>query len=164
MARAPADHHQPDEDRKAMDRLPALLREIAEATDYATAVKVARARGGRRAYIPTRPKEDHWLVEAVGFEAARKIGEALCPACGGLEFEIPVGTHDTTANTASQVERLTLSGLSKRATAEAMGLHHRTVQKYRSRLRAEGRIPALGDAMSSAPKPGRKATKGGHDA
>lgn len=134
--RKPAKHSA----RQIESPVPELLREIAKVTDAETALAVARAKGGQRAYIGPNPGEDHWLSRAVGLPAARKIATALCPAYGGLEFEIPTASQRRTF-IADCVERQTLAGQSKNKIAAALGIHHRTVQAYRARLRALGRLP-----------------------
>ena len=132
-------------------RLPGLLREIAAFTDLDTAMKVAAAKGGQRAYIPRVPRKGHWLSEAVGMEAAARIGAELCPAQTGLEFEIPKGLSLDNPNVA-EVERLTLAGVPKMSIADVLGIHHRTVQKYRARLRREGRLPPYDTSGKTAPR------------
>ena len=147
-------------------RLPELLRDIAKATDYETAIKIARTMGGRRAYIARNPTPRSWLVRLVGMDTARKIGTALHVATG-FELEIPLFLN-TADERKRSVESLTLQGISKMKIAGLLGLHHRTIQKYRAGLRAEGRIPpiAIGGPIHDL-KPGTtrgKSGKGGKHA
>ncbi|WP_434147942.1 Mor transcription activator family protein [Methylocaldum gracile subsp. desertum] len=69
-----------------VEQLPRVLQEIASLVGPENAVKIARAYGGVRLYVPRRMKPDHPLAELVGFENAR----ALSTAFGGLpHFDIP---------------------------------------------------------------------------
>lgn len=143
-----------------MRRLPGLLREIADATDLATALAIAHAKGGQRVYVATFPDQANWLSELVGLAAARRIGATLCPAQGGLDLDIPIGSSKCDDRKA-EVEKLTLAGIGKMKIAEAMGLHYRTIQRYRSALRAEGRIPEPnGQARPRRAPPSRNPAKG----
>lgn len=56
--------------------LPAPLRDIADVTDYDTAMQIALKRRGTRLYIP-QSAEGSILVELVGIDAARKIVNEL---------------------------------------------------------------------------------------
>lgn len=132
----------------AIRRLPGLLREIAEATSYEVALAVARVKGGQRVYLRLNPPADHWLSRAVGQATAIKICHAICPASGGLDLDIPMGKMRG-PDRKVQIEQLTLDGAGKMKIAEVTGLHYRTVQKYRTALRAEGRIPEARGARGS---------------
>jgi len=110
------------------------------ATDYATALAIARAKGGQRVYFTARPSASFWLVKLIGMDKARKVGEALCPAYSGLELDVPIG-RATFQFRRAEVERMTLDGASKMIIAEHLGVHYRTVQYHRAALRAEGRLP-----------------------
>lgn len=148
----------------AIRLLPGLLREIAEATSYEIALTVARLKGGRRVYLRNDPPADHWLSLAVGIEAATKICQAICPASGGLDIDIPKGRAIPVQARKAQIEQLTLDGAGKMKIAEVTGLHYRTVQKYRASLRAEGRIPeARGARGSTRAAPTSQARKGQSD-
>lgn len=137
-------------EKGAIYRLPPLLRRIADATDYAAAIAVARASGGRRIFISNNPGEGDWLVEAVGLDKARAIASALNPARCGMYYDIPVGPGLMELRRA-EVLRMSLAGESKMRIAAHLGIHHRTVQHWRARLRDEGfPIP------TSLPMPNRK--------
>ncbi|WP_347258035.1 Mor transcription activator family protein [Methylocaldum sp.] len=69
-----------------VEQLPRVLQEIAFLVGPENAVKIARAYGGVRLYVPKRMKPDHPLAELVGFENAC----ALSTGFGGLpHFDIP---------------------------------------------------------------------------
>lgn len=145
-AKKSIDENQTDD---AIRRLPGLLREIAEASNYDAALTVARVKGGQRVYLRLNPPTDHWLSRAVGHAAAIKICSAVCPASGGLDIDIPMGRAIPVQARKAQIEQLTLDGAGKMKIAEITGLHYRTVQKYRTALRAEGRIPEARGARGS---------------
>jgi len=67
-----------------------ILAEIAEATDVATALTVAKEYGGGRCYIPRNPKENSRspIVKLIGVDNTQKIvkdvahGQVEIPQCG----------------------------------------------------------------------------------
>lgn len=73
------------------DWLPPLLAEIAEVAGLDAALAMADARGGSRITIPARPRPDHWLVQAVGVDAAKLIADHFRVGNSGLIVELPVG-------------------------------------------------------------------------
>lgn len=134
------------DEKSAVAKLPSLLREIAEATDYATAMEVARAKGGQRAFIPAHPNESgrgSWLVDVVGFNMAAKIGAAVCPAQCGMFFEVPKGVRNRDFNL-SETLRMSLAGVPRMQIAGTLGIHYQTVQRYRRTLRERGLLPPAG--------------------
>jgi hypothetical protein len=110
--------------------LPGVLREIADVAGVEAAWALARAHGGMTAYITLAPIEGHWLVEAVGREAAARI----CEKFGGLRILIPQ------ARIAQQQERLVKSleaGLSISQAVSVSGMHERTVFRTKKRLKEQ---------------------------
>lgn len=124
--------------------LPALLQEIADATDVETALAVAKARGGGRAYFTQNPGADNWLSKLVGPRKARIIGEAVASAAMGVELEVPIGPANANARRLL-IETAITDGLSNGTTIAAValkiGLHRRTVGKHVRRMREEGLLP-----------------------
>lgn len=55
------------------DLLPGVLGEIADVAGIPAALAIADQVGGTRINIPARAKDDHWLVQTVGREAADQI-------------------------------------------------------------------------------------------
>ena len=76
-------------ERKAISMLPGLLKEIAQTTDYSTAMAIAREKGGRRASIGIHPEPRGWLSRLVGIEKAQVIATALNPDFSGMDYLIP---------------------------------------------------------------------------
>ncbi len=92
----------------AFDGLPLLLQEIAEVAGLPAALALAEARGGNRVYLP-RPEqldEDHWLVKAVGREAAIKICKHYFLPGGRTELDLPRGPTGSRANQWRRLARL----------------------------------------------------------
>lgn len=112
--------------------LPEVLAEIAAATSFAVAMKVAAEVGGTRVYIPSRPAAGHWLSALVGHDQALKIGAALAPSQTGLFFIIPLGPFGSRVSRWRRMKELIDSNLTKREIARAIGCHERTVQFHRS--------------------------------
>lgn len=126
-------------ERKAVNSLSGLLREIAEVTDFNTAMEIAREKGGRKASISVRPSPRSWLSRLVGIEKAAIIGRALNGGRGGMDYLIPMGPGPLMQRK-SAILSMSLDGASKPAISKALGIHVRTVQLYRMRLRDEGVI------------------------
>lgn len=112
--------------------LPGVLAEIAAATSFATAMKVAASVGGTRVYIPVRPVAEHWLSTLVGHTEALAIGAALAPAQTGLHILIPLGPWGGRVSRWRRMKEMIDSNLPKREIARALGCHERTVQFHRA--------------------------------
>ncbi len=111
--------------------LPGVLAEIASIAGESAAVAVARARGGTRAYIPGEDglRDGHWLVAAVGMEAARAIARRL----GGGDVDVPLGPYAGSRARIHQAIREGLrSGQSEAAIARMAGVADRTVRRHKS--------------------------------
>lgn len=126
--------------------LPALLAEIAEAAGLPAALKIADARGGTRVHFPARAPDGHWLPELVGREAADKICRLYhTTGHGGVEQLVPLGPKGFYARARRMAEQLTRDGVSREEVARRLGVHIRSVQRYRGRLRdIEKRDPVQG--------------------
>lgn len=108
--------------------LPGVLREIADVAGVEAAWALVQSHGGTQVYITHAPIDGHWLIDAVGMEAALKI----CAEFGGLRLTIPQ------ARISQQQERLVRSLLAGQSTREAVsvsGLHERTVFRAKKRLK-----------------------------
>ena len=112
--------------------LPEVLAHIAAATDTATALKIAEARGGTRVFIPARPQERHWLSLLVGHVKALAIANALVAAQGGTDILIPMGPDASKRQRWQRMKGLIDEGLPKRQIARACQVHERTVQAHRN--------------------------------
>lgn len=113
-------------------RLPALLAEIAAATDVEAALAIARAHGGTTVFIPARPRDGHWLVELLGRPRAEALARALVPPGGGMKMLIPLGPQRTGQRWRDMREMID-KGCSEREIARAIGVHERTVRYHRAR-------------------------------
>ncbi len=71
--------------------LPALLAEIAEVVGIEAALSIAEAKGGQAASIPSRLRDDHWLVKAIGRERAETLSEHFCSGRSRAQLDIPLG-------------------------------------------------------------------------
>lgn len=126
----------PDRTIAKAARLPLLLQEIATVTDIETALAIAKAKGGQDAYFAPNPTANNWLVKVVGLDKARRIGRAIATA-SGVELLVPIGPAAVDARRL-RIEGLILDGRSNAKAATALGLHVRTIQLHRSRMRKLG--------------------------
>ena len=118
----------------ARPELPAVIAEIAEIAGPEAAWALARAKGGTRVFIPAEAKADHWLVELVGIEAARRICAHYRIMSGnsrmnGVWLLIPMAAA---ARSAERWTEALSQGLSIAETALRMGVHERTVSRRRA--------------------------------
>ena len=96
------------------------------------AKRLTQARGGNRVYFP-RPKtltDGHWLVVAVGTEAA----QLLCEHLQGSTVDIPMGRLSIQAYAREIAERALADGKTGSEAARLSGLHTRTIFRYKVRL------------------------------
>lgn len=109
---------------------PGILADIADAAGPRAAYHVAEAKGGIVAYFP-RPEalsDDHWLVVACGWEAARRIARR----CGGSRFEVPLGpASGCLAAVRRAIQDGLAEGLSGYAVAKRVGVTARTVRNHK---------------------------------
>ncbi len=71
---------------QASANLPELLQEFAIAADnISIALKLSSSYGGQNIYVPKNLKEDHFLVQCLGFDAAN----ILVDLRGGEKVDIP---------------------------------------------------------------------------
>lgn len=109
--------------------LPGLLAEVEEVVGRDAAIKFATACGGTRIYMPVSVTSEHWLVEAIGINAAEKLAKHFSFGRRGIRLDIPMMPR------ALQVHILTEAGSSSREIALKLGIHQRTVHSRRRAIR-----------------------------
>lgn len=114
--------------------LPALLAEIAEVAGLKAALQLAAERGGNRVYIPERAADDHWLVRAVGREAADMIC-AHFAVPSGIELEVPRGPTGRQAEHYRRLSQLIAEGAPSGQITHELGISRRTVTRHRAKRR-----------------------------
>jgi hypothetical protein len=104
----------------------ALLRLIGEER----LARLLCSRGGERVYVPGRERltDDHWLVRAVGMEAAG----LACDALKGANFELPLGMSGLRNQIRAVLDEALESGLSTNRIVRLTGLSARTVRRRRA--------------------------------
>lgn len=144
-----------DEDQYApmdADEFPGILREIAEIAGVEAALILSRIKGGTLVHFPSteRLRPDHWLVDAVGHEAACKIVNHIATAKLGIRLYVPRGPENdgrlARARTEDRLTRAFFSTATIDGTALALGIDRSTVSRHWRRLRKDGfRRPGLPD-------------------
>ena len=105
--------------------------------------------GGRTVVIPARPLEGHWLVTAIGYEAAQALTKHYNVGRQGARLSIPKGDQHRNAGRLAEIAKLTDEGVSAGDIALALGITERTVHRIRSNIakrravRMAGRIARL---------------------
>lgn len=110
--------------------LPPLLNEIADVAGVDAALALAEARGGSRVSFPARVKKGHWLIDAVGEDAAEKLCDHFRTGTGhgtGAVLDLPIGPSSSAFKTRRKVDALIKSGLSADKIAVEAGVHRNTV-------------------------------------
>jgi hypothetical protein len=117
-------------DSDAYDYLPPTLAKMAELAGLPAALAVAEAKGGREVYIPRRAPDSHWLVEAVGREAADKIGSHF----GDQRLQLPLGPRKFYARARRRAAELLKGGASLNTVVDQTGVCVRSAKRYKKRL------------------------------
>ena len=116
--------------------LPGILAEIAGVAGLVAALKIADAMGGTRNNFPARARAEHPLAKLVGLEAAENICRHFRTAHkAGTYVLVPLGPKNFYQRARRQAEGLTKAGVPCEEVARRLGLHMRTVRRYRARLR-----------------------------
>ncbi|UWQ00835.1 hypothetical protein K3X44_09935 [Aliiroseovarius crassostreae] len=111
--------------------LPGVLALIADEIGEETAVRLAKARGGRVIYIPKNPKPDSELTLIVGLNAATQTAKLL----GHGRCIVPCGNIGGAAGRRARIEALWHEGLSQGEIAAEVDVHTRTVERVIASLR-----------------------------
>lgn len=115
--------------------LPGLLRDVADAFDEETALRLARELGGRYVYLPRAARRDHPVARAVGVQVLRFLIERHDELA---RIVIPKGPDQDRRLRARLIAEMTRAGRTADEIAAATGVHVRTVHQWRARLAAAG--------------------------
>ena len=105
-----------------------LKEELLEALGAEGLRKLAEARGGRRAYVPHEPRDSHWLVRALGREAAGRLAWRY----GGCRIEVP-RLDATRSERDERIRELRARGWSTDRIAAEVSLSGRWVREILAR-------------------------------
>lgn len=106
-------------------RLPPILQEIAEVISLDAAIKLAEAKGGQRIAIPTKLRDDHWLIDVLGSDDAI----ALCGYFANgtrVHMDVPFGPTSDAARREAMIAKLIKEGKSANEIAQACRFTRRT--------------------------------------
>ena len=118
-------------ERARYEWLPETLAEIAEVAGLEAALRLARAKGGTEIYIPAKLKPGHWLIEAVGAEAAEALRAHYATGCS---IRLPVGPASTLAELRRVADDMIAKGRSNAEVALTVGYSERAIRYRRSQL------------------------------
>lgn len=117
---------------RAVSQLPAVLAELIEVVGADAAWALIRARGGTTVYLPSKVAGDHWLVQAVGMDAAEKICHHFSAGKSGMHVPLPTaGLRSPRATLVRALE----AGASAAEAALAAGMTERSAYRHRARLK-----------------------------
>lgn len=109
--------------------------------------------GGRTVYVPIEPLEGHWLVRAVGWDAAEKLCGHYRANTTGARLTLPKGEQHRMRALLPEVAKMMDEGVSLGDTAIALNIHQRTVSRHRERI-YRARAGRLGDRINRLRKDG----------
>jgi DNA-binding transcriptional regulator LsrR (DeoR family) len=125
----------------ASPALPELLEEIASVIGRESALKLAALRGGQQISIPTSFRDDHWIVAAIGREAAQVLSQHFTSGRSRIAFELPRGPGSGLNAAALQRAQIVRDGLAQGLTSNKIaalaGISRRSVHRQIAKLRHE---------------------------
>lgn len=125
--------------RASWPDLPPLLAEIAEVAGIDAALAIAEAKGGQAVIIPTRLRDDHWLVQLVGMEKAEKLCAHFTSGYRRQKLSIPLGPAGSFLQERRRRARVMADaqagGASANQIAVKAGITERSVRRFRARQR-----------------------------
>ena len=136
----------PDEkvDAATLARLPEVLRPVAAACGLAAALTIVQVLGGRKIYVPARPRPGQKLVEAAGMAAAT----AMARAFASDQIEIPSAALLRREGLAAAILR---DNRAHGMVANALGISHSQVKKTRRKHRRRNRQQGAGHRRNAEP-------------
>lgn len=111
--------------------LPTTAQVIAEVIGESKAVRLARAVSHRSLYIPKTLKPSHWIVKAIGSEAAEKLVEEF----PSMLMPLAKCSRIEKVERNKKIAELSQRGMSATEIADLMGLNRNTVQSIRYRMK-----------------------------
>ena len=115
-------------------RLPHLLAQLALVVGVPRVLAFAAEFGGKRLSVPTRAGDAHRLVQALG----RAGADRLSAMYGGETIDVPMGPAGTLGEARRRLARALEDGASIDRAASTGGLHRRTAQRMRAKLKGGG--------------------------
>jgi len=112
--------------------LPGILGEIEEIAGLEVALKIAEAKGGTRAYFPTKVGPDHWLANLIGQEWAQLLCSELVAASAGVAVEVPLGDVGEREKGRRELHRLLDAGWAASDIARHLKIDRRTVRRHKN--------------------------------
>ena len=118
-----------------------LIDLIVDIADDDVAATVIERYGGSRVCVPGRFVEpDNWLAEIVGVDTASTIfrafhGPVAFGHCAGFVLTLPLAEKSSKEKNRREVCRRLKLGQSTDRIAREVGVHRRTVQRYRADLK-----------------------------
>ncbi len=114
--------------------LPILLAELAAVAGIGRALQFAADFGGRRIKVPFHMGDDHPIVVSLGRVGADRLAELHA----GDHVVVPKGPAGTMAEARRRLARALVDGASINGAATASGLHRRTAERMRRRIKDFG--------------------------
>jgi hypothetical protein len=115
--------------------LPGILAEIAGVAGLKAALLLASARGGTRVYLSPRLRDNNWLTQIVGREAAAKIVRHFVAGKRGCHVSLPLGPAGSRAQRWHSMRQMVEQEKSAAEIARAHGIDLRTAERYRAKTR-----------------------------
>jgi len=113
--------------------LDGVLGEIQAVAGLAASLQICAVKGGGPAYFCSEERltEDNWLVQAVGWEAARLLAREF----GGRanpQLKIPLGPAGSRRKQWAAIRKMLAEGKSAIEIARTLGVDEKTVRRHRT--------------------------------
>lgn len=109
-----------------IDDLPTSLIDVAEILGLRVALGLIQSFGGQEIKFPTRPRQDHPVIKALG----EADGIALCKLMGGQQVYVPLARASSTR---SDILALEARGMDRATIARTLGISQRHVRRMANR-------------------------------
>ncbi|CUX57632.1 MULTISPECIES: helix-turn-helix domain-containing protein [Agrobacterium] len=116
-----------------------LLNRIADVAGERAAIILGNERAGQQIYVPKRMKEDHWLAELIGFDAATAMSRKFA----NQKIDIPPALGGDKKRRAATIAQMIDKGYSINTIVRLTGVSRSTVKEHLKRRPRDDRQGSL---------------------
>ena len=116
-----------------------LLNRIADVAGERAAIILGNERAGQQIYVPKRMKEDHWLAELIGFDAATAMSKKFA----NQKIDIPPALGGDKKRRAATIAQMIDKGYSINTIVRLTGVSRSTVKEHLKRRPRDDRQGSL---------------------
>jgi len=116
-----------------------LLNRIADVAGERAAIILGNERAGQQIYVPKHMKEDHWLAELIGFDAATAMSRKFA----NQKIDIPPALGGDKKRRAATIAEMIDKGYSINTIVRLTGVSRSTVKEHLKRRPRDDRQGSL---------------------